>query len=106
MRDDRESPGHFASDHRYKDAPLKYEDCSPSRRYSQGTVIRGHARGPPPQPSPASAGEGVDCLRSHIASTTALLLQKPARGDARQVGDRPVVEVGPGLLGGMAGGGE
>src|SRR3954451_19377575 len=41
----------------------------------------------------------LDANRDPLRLKTLLALQKPARGDLRQPGDRPVVDIGPRLAG-------
>jgi hypothetical protein len=52
-------------------------------------------RHPHPGPPPQASGRG-GCSARRLG-TCALLLQKPPRGDPRQMHDRPVVDVGPGF---------
>src|ERR1019366_5398033 len=106
------SLGPLPTDHGYRVPWLKYEDCWPSPGYSQGGISfssswRGSSR---PSTSLANkAKEDVDARhkawhddersrwRSRKQRFPRLPLQKPPRGDPRQMRDRPVVEVGPGL---------
>ena len=90
---------------------LKYEDCRPSRRLftgrssSSSPAARADGVGlanrcVDPACSEQVAGFTAACSRRRRTArnaASALPLQKPPRRDPRQMRDRPVVEIGPGL---------